>query len=166
MIRPTESKKYRYEMRNEIEHIIKNQKIDRNLFHEVAKWDYERVIRKMYYSFCNYKKYPTVQVSYMWTRFRENLKSTELICTDWTDWNFYISQIEELLPKKKRSFFYYLLVDGGWVYEGTLENIQRVLKEYPIYMDDFYIMPKIKETSWMIVHCEDGACMCRVWNYM
>ncbi len=166
MIRPTESKKYRYEMRNEIEHIIKNQKIDRNLFHEVAKWDYERVIRKMYYSFCNDKKYPTVQVSYMWTRFRENLKSTELICTDWTDWNFYISQIEELLPKKKRSFFYYLLVDGGWVYEGTLENIQRVLKEYPICMDDFYIMPKIKEISWMIVHCEDGACMYRVWNYI
>ena len=26
MIRQTESKKYRYEMRNEIEHIIKNQK--------------------------------------------------------------------------------------------------------------------------------------------
>ena len=164
MIRPTESKKYRYEMRNEIEHIIKNQKIDRNLFHEVAKWDYERVIRKMYYSFCNDKKYPTVQVSYMWTRFRENLKSSELIHTDWADWESYIGRIGELLPKKKCSFFYYLLVDGGWVYEGTLECIQQVLKEYPIWMDDFYIIPKVKEISWMIVHCEDGACMCLVWN--
>lgn len=37
---------------------------------------------------------------------------------------------------------YYLIVDGGWVYEGELNEIKKVLLEYPVTMDDFYLFPK------------------------
>ena len=43
----------KYEIRNEIEKIIKEQKIDRQQFHEVSKFKYEDVIQKLYYSFFN-----------------------------------------------------------------------------------------------------------------
>lgn len=162
MIEQIESRECRYEMRNAIESIIKEQKIDRSIFHETGKWNYEKVIRKIYYSFCNYKKYPNIQINYMWTRLRDDLKSSELIYTDWKNWDSYIEQMKLIIPEKNPSLFYYLLTDGGWVYEGTLKGMEQMLKEYPAWMYDFYLTPK--DISWLIVHCEDGACMSRIWN--
>jgi len=156
------SNRIRYEMRNEIENIIKKYNIDRAKFHEAAKNQYQRIIRKLYYSFCDYQKYPAIQISYMWTRFRSNLKSTDLIITNWDDWDEYIEKIDSMIPEKNSEAFYYLVVDGGWVYEGILHEIKKVLSEYPMSMDDFYIFPK--DYSWLISHCEDGASMCRVWK--
>lgn len=159
----TENNKIRYEMRNEIENIIKQKHIDRTIFHEVAKSNYEKVLRKIYYSFCDYQKYPTIEVSsYMWVRFRDGLKQTDLFYVDWADWNNYIDYIDQLIPEEESSVFYYLLVDGGWVYEGTLTGIKQVLYDFPVWMEDFYITPK--NYAWLIVHCEDGECMFKVWN--
>ncbi|MDE7323520.1 MAG: hypothetical protein K2N73_12540 [Lachnospiraceae bacterium] len=159
------SKPLRYELRDEIEDIIKEVNIDRTEFHETAKNMYEKVQRNVYYAFCDYKKYPAVQVdTYMWTRFRKDLKSTDLIITRWDDWDDYIGKLDTLIPGKKNPMaFYYLVVDGGWVYEGTLTAIKKVLLEYPCSMADFYLFPK--DYSWLITHCEDGASMCRVWKY-
>ena len=39
---------------------------------------------------------------------------------------------------------------------------KEVLKEYPTWMEDFYIFPK--NYLWLICHCDDGACMFRVWK--
>lgn len=161
-IEQTESQKIRYEMRNEIENIIKEKHIDRTAFHEAGKGQFQKVQKKIYYSFCDYHKYPTMQYSYMWTRFRRELKQTELIYTDWSDWDCYIEKIDSLIPAKNPDEMYYLLVDGGWVYEGTLSGIKQVLHEYPMSMDDFYITPK--DFSWLVVHCEDGGCMNKMWN--
>lgn len=158
----TEQQKIRYEYRNEIENIIKKYNIDRNSFHEVDKLYYEKVQRKIYYTFCNYQKYPTIQFPYMWTRLRDNLKRTDLIITDWSDWTAYIDKIDQLIPDKNPSILYYIIMDGDWVYEGTLPEIKKVLYEMPIFMDDFYLSPK--DYSWLIIHCEDGACMFRVFK--
>ncbi|MDE7326019.1 MAG: hypothetical protein K2N63_07075 [Lachnospiraceae bacterium] len=158
----TETEKVRYEMRDAMEQIIKEYGIDRMKFHEVAKNRYDQVLRRLYYSFCNYKKYPVMQLAYLWTRFREDLKRTELIITNWEDWDIYIDRMDELLLERKPDTFYYLVVDGGWVYEGSLEEMKKVLKEYPASMEDFYIFPK--DFLWLICHCDDGACMCRVWK--
>lgn len=165
-MRQTESDKIRYEMRNEIENIIKQYNIDRTKFHEVAKNYYDKVIRKFYYTFCDYTKYPSIEqrtcFTYMWTRFRNDLKRTDIIRADWNNWREYIYKIDNLIPEKDLVALYYLIVDGGWVYEGELKEIKKVLLEYPVTMEDFYLFPK--DYSWLINHCEDGECMCRVWN--
>lgn len=150
-----------YEIRNEIEKIIKEQKIDREKFHEVSKFKYEGVIQKLYYSFFNYQKYPEIQFGYMWVRLRDSLNFTSPVYTSWDDWDKYIDYLDRLIPVNNSLIFYYLLIDGGWVYEGTLPEIKKVLYEYPDWMDDFYLFSKKYE--WLIIHCEDGASMIKVW---
>ena len=162
MVNQIETNKVRYEMRNEIENIIKEYHIDRNKFHEVAKNKYEEVLRRLYYSFCDYQKYPAIQIAYMWTRFRNNLNSTKPIITKWEDWEEYIDQLDDIVPDKNPIEWYYLVVDGGWVYEGILSEIKKVLLEYPAFMDDFYLFPK--DYRWLVCHCDDGGCMCRMWK--
>lgn len=157
-----EQQKVRYEMRNEIETILKESHIDRTKFHEASKKYYDKIIRTLYYTYCDYKKYPAIQTAYMWTRFRDHLKMTELIKTDWDDWEQYIGKLDMLIPENAPTKCYYLLVDGGWVYEGILLEIKKVLLKYPISMDDFYLFPK--DYSWLINHCDDGGCMYRVWK--
>ena len=163
MVSQRESEKIRYEMRNEIENIIKQFNIDRAKYHEAGKNHYDKVIRKLYYTFCDYTKYPSMeQLTYMWTRFRNDLKRTDMIRADQDDWSEYIHKIDNLIPEKNLIALYYLIVDGGWVYEGELNEIKKVLLAYPITMDDFYLFTK--DYSWLISHCEDGECMCRVWK--
>lgn len=161
----TENEKVRYEKRNEIEENIKKYNVDRSKFHEVAKNYYDKVIRKLYYTFCDYIKYPFIDftgITYLWTRFRNDLKSTDIIRADQNNWREYIHKIDSLILPKDRMASYYLVLDGGWVYEGELDEIKKVLLEYPITMEDFYLFPK--DYGWLIVHCEDGDCMCRVWS--
>ena len=80
------SKNARYEMRNEIELIIKTNQINRKLFYEVSKFEYKSILKKIYYSFCDYKTYPVIQTTtYMWTRLRKELNQTKLIHTNWKD---------------------------------------------------------------------------------
>lgn len=66
----------RYWSRDEIEQIVKNRHIDRTRFYEYSKTDYERVIKKFYYSFCEYEKDTDIILDYCWIRFRENLEIT------------------------------------------------------------------------------------------
>ncbi len=158
----TANQKIRYEMRNEIETIIKKHEIDRKKFHEAEKNDYEKIIRKLYFTFCDYEKYPKVQIPYMWTRFRDNLNQTPLIQTSWDNWEQYIDRIDSLIPEKISRPPYYLIVDGGWLYEGMLNEIKEVLLDYPDSMEDFYLFPR--DYKWLINHCDDGDCMYRIWK--
>ncbi len=158
----TASEKIRYEMRNEIEQIIKEQNIDRMKFHETKKDRYEQIICKLYYTFFDYEKYPKIQLPYMWTRFRDTLAFTQPIWTDWNNWEEYINCIDSLIPEKISTLPYYLLVDGGWLYDGILSEIKKVLQVYPDSMEDFYLFPR--DYKWLINHCDDGACMYRVWK--
>ncbi len=98
----------------------------------------------------------------MWTRFRDNLNQSQLIHTDWNNWTQYINCIDSLIPEKVSKLPYYLMVDGGWLYEGILDEIKKVLYEYPDSMEDFYLFPP--NFKWLINHCDDGACMYRIWK--
>ena len=93
-------------------------------------------------------------------RLRDSLNSTSPFHTSWDDWEEYIDYLDRLISVKNPFTFYYLLVDEGWVYEGTLSEIKKVLYEYPDWMEDFYLFSKKYE--WLIIHCEDGACMIKV----
>lgn len=150
------------EIRNEIENIIKKQKINRKKFHEVSKFKYRDVIQKFYYSFFHYQKYPEIQFRYLWVRLRDDLNSTAPFYTSWDNWDKYIDYLDYLVPVNHSDTFYYLLIDGGWVYEETLLEIKKVLYEYPDWIEDFYLFSKKYE--WLIIHCEDGACMIKVWR--
>ena len=46
-----EQQKVRYEMRNEIETILKESHIDRTKFHEASKKYYDKIIRTLYYTY-------------------------------------------------------------------------------------------------------------------
>ena len=48
-IEQTESQKIRYEMRNEIENIIKEKHIDRTAFHEAGKGQFQKVQKKLFF---------------------------------------------------------------------------------------------------------------------
>lgn len=151
-----------YKERNEIEKIIKEKCIDRNSFYEVAKAGYKQIIHRLYYTFCDYHNFPTIQIKYMWIRLRGKLEQSELIPANGKDWNTYIDSIDHLIPEKASCVCYYLIVDGGWVYQGSIKEIKKILYEYPQWMEDFYLFPM--DYRWLIIHCEDGACMCRVWK--
>lgn len=158
----TEANKIRYEMRDEIENIVKEYHIDRIKFHEAAKNEYKKVLHKLYYSFCDYQTYPSIQIRYMWTRFRENLNSTDPIIENDGGWRSYIDKLDTIIPDGNFTELCYFVADGGWVYEGTISEIKKVLFEYPAYMEEFYLFPK--DYRWLISHCDDGACMWRVWK--
>lgn len=57
------NKPVRYWIRDEIEEIMKEEKIDRKRFCEYAKTEYQKVINEFYYSFADYTKFPTVELA-------------------------------------------------------------------------------------------------------
>lgn len=97
-------RRYRYELRNEAEQSIKDLNIDRANFHEVGKLDYERIIKRFYYTFIDYEHYPQIHLSYLWLHFRKDLTYSKLsqngiVSNDWTE---FIGKIDEIIPKENR----------------------------------------------------------------
>ncbi|MBQ3566338.1 MAG: hypothetical protein IJA12_04085 [Oscillospiraceae bacterium] len=154
-----ESKKCCYAMRDEIEQIIKDENIDRKYFYEVSKLKYEQIIRKFYFTFCDYKKYPIIDLSYLWLRFRKELEFSEKIYF-YKDFKEFIEKISVLVPDNDDDRFYYLILDYGWVYEGKLKEIQNVLYCTSVLLEDFYIVSK--KFDWFIGHSDDGQSLCLV----
>ncbi len=154
--------KLRDEIRQEIETIIKQENIDRNNFKETSKFEYQKVIHKFYYTFYDYKKCyrnpkpdSDIDLSYFWLHFREELKhSKSIICGDWDK---IIESIDTLIPQT--CDFYYLILDYGWVYEGKLKKIKKVLANTDFRLQDFYILPKRNKFNWVVCYCEDGDCL-------
>lgn len=68
-----EERRFRYEVRNEAEQSVKDLNIDRATFHEAPKNEWERVIKRFYYTFIDYEKHPKIHMHYLWLHFRENL---------------------------------------------------------------------------------------------
>lgn len=156
-----ENKEIRYAARDEIEQIIKAENIDREHFKEAAKDEYDKIIRKFYYTFCDYKNYPKIHLNYVWLNFRKTVTFREPVRCD--DWEKYIDNIDILIPNGLESEEYFLITDYGWVYEGRLAEIKKVLKETTAgCFDDFYILPKRSQFDWVICHCDDGDCMVNI----
>ncbi len=148
-----ESKKCCYAMRNEIEQIIKDENIARKSFFEVSKLRYEEIIRKFYFAFCDYKKYPRIDLSNLCLRFRKELELSEKVYF-YNNFKEYIEKISELVPDNDNDRLYYLILDYGWVYEGRLKEIQMVLYCTSVSLQDFYIISK--NFDWFVCHSDDG----------
>ena len=150
----------RYMVRNEAEQSIKDLNIDRANFHEVPKTEWERVIKRFYYTFMDYEYDPKIQLGYVWLKFREELHYAERIRygVDITDWEKFVGKLDELIPKENRPAEYYYINDSGWVYEGKLPEIIRVLGDCSGLVEDFYILPKRGRFDWVVCYCGDGDC--------
>lgn len=151
----------RYMVRNEAEQSIKDLNIDRANFHEVPKTEWERIIKRFYYTFIDREYNSKIQLGYVWLKFREGLHYAGRIQYgfDITDWEEFVGKIDELIPKKNCPAEYYYINDSGWVYEGKLPEIIRVLGDCSGLVEDFYILPKRERFDWVVCYCGDGDCM-------
>lgn len=156
-----EGRSFRYEVRNEAEQSIKDLKIDRASFHEAPKNEWESVIKRFYYTFIDYEKYPKIHLNYLWLHFREDLTYTGHIQygTHTFGWMEFAGMIDGLIPKKNRPAEYYYINNSGWVYEGKLPEIIQVLGDCSGMVEDFYILPKRPRFDWVVCYCGDGDCM-------
>ena len=144
----------RYASRNEIEDIVKKCSIDRDRFREYSKYDYPQILKKFYYSFVDYEKYPHFHLNYVWLNFRDSLKRVPY--QNDTDWRISLDGVKQYfvsrdIPKA------YLILSDGWVYEGHIDEIIAVLSETDgIAIEDFYIVsPKFDSFA---MFCSDGDC--------
>lgn len=133
---------FRFLIRDDIEQIIKKKNIDRNFFHEYSKIDFNKIIRKFYYTFSDIKNFPVkseISLLYNSMHFRSDLKQEHIDCflrTD--DWCTYMKSIKDMIPNKEQKLF--LILCEGWVvYEGRCNEIFEVLNEVT-YIKDFYIV--------------------------
>ena len=142
----------RYCSRNEIEEIVKKCSIDRSRFYEYSKNDYTKILKKFYYSFVDYKKFPNFHLNYVWLNFRDNLKKVY----SQFDWEKALDGIKQYFDRiGSRKLF--LILSDGWVYEGYINEIISVVSEIDgTTIEDFYIVsPKFDSFA---MFCSDGDC--------
>ncbi len=152
---------FRYDVRDEAEQSIKDLKIDRANFHEAPKTEWERVIKRFYYTFIDYKNHPKIHLEYLWLHFRDDLLYIGHIQNGFgaDDWTEFVGNIDGLIPKENRPAEYYYINDQGWVYEGKLPEIIAVLGDCSGMIEDFYILPKREKFDWVVCYCGDGDSM-------
>lgn len=150
------NKSVRYWSRDEIENIVKDKNIDRTRFHEFSKFEYEKVIKKFYYSFCDYSVCKEISsLSYVWLKFRRNLIKTATVSEN-VGWNNMLNAITEEMEYNWNKKLYLILSDG-WVYEGYIDEIITVLGETTGNVEDFYIVSL--DFDCMVAYCDDGGCL-------
>lgn len=147
-----EQKPLEYWIRDEIEEIIKAKHIDRKRFGEFSKYKYEDVIKRFYYTYVNYEKYPKIQLEYCWLHFRDSLSKESNIYVN-GEWKQFLRRLGGLVKEDKKL---YLILSQGWVYEGYIAEMLAVLEETDCLLEDFYIVAQ--EFDWMIAYCDDGQC--------
>lgn len=145
------NKPVKYWIRDEIEEIIKEKHIDRNRFGEFSKLKYEDIMKRFYYTYMDYVKYPKIDLEYGWLRLRASLNKGSNIYVG-GDWNRFLQQLWDLVEEKEIKL--YMILSLGWVYEGYAKEIFEVLGETDVLLDDFYIVSP--NFDWMICYCDDG----------
>ncbi len=144
------------EVRDEIEAIIKEKHIDRTSFHEYSKFHYDEIIRKFYYTFCDYQNFiPHIYLEHRYMHLRENLRKECLAgflrsCNRVT----YLKKIRNGIPDSAGKCF--LISSDGWVYEGCPEEICQVLGETEGWLGDFILLSD--KFKWFIIHDEIAEC--------
>lgn len=147
-----EKQAFKYWIRDEIEEIIKEEKIDRKRFSECAKFKYENVIKRFYYTFMDYEKFPKIEMSYCWLKFRKSLQKGNNIYVN-GEWKYFLYQVGTLMKGREDTKFYMILSEG-WVYEGYIKEILDVLEETESFLEDFYIVSPAFDC--VIAYCDDG----------
>lgn len=153
-----ESREFRYSLRDETEQSVKDLRINRENFHEVSKLEYEGVIKRFYYTFCDYANRPEICLDMLCLRFRPELHRSKPVPNRDMNWIEFIAKIDEIIPEDRPDEFYFMN-SFGWVYEGKLPEIMRVLEDASNLLEDFYILPKKARFAWVLCYCGDGDCM-------
>lgn len=129
-------------VRDEIEKIVKEEKIDRNRFGEFSKFQYEDIIRKFYYSFSDYKHFAPDAICLNRKRLhiRNDIRSYAAAGVYNTkSWDEYIKKLrlESVLNSDEK---YFLILSAGWVYQGYADEIFHVLSKVDSWIQDFFII--------------------------
>ena len=137
-------------LRDEIEQIIGEQKIDRARFFEASKRSYGQIIMCIENAFVDKSKRWDNDIHWANTgSYRPNLKCVNAELKDWSSW---MSNLPEIIPFPDDSV-YLLLEDTKnyepkyWLYEVFLSELVLVLGESEL-LDDFYIVSK--KYDWLI----------------
>lgn len=148
----------RFLIRDDIESIVKECNINRNHFHEYSKNEYDKIIRKFYFTFSDIKNYSVhsdTSFSFDQMHFRQELTQKQIDCFFRTDdWCEYMNSIKNAIPNKDLKLF--LILCEGWVYEGKIEEIFSVLDEVT-YIKDFYIVSSKFDWFIAVSDMEDSA---------
>lgn len=146
----TYGKPMRFWIRDEIEEIIKEENIDRSRFYEYSKIKYYDIIKKFYYTFCDYRNFviDKIRLEYHNLHIRKNLENHIIAGFFQSDgWEDYLNKIRSEIVTDSKLF---LILSERWVYEGYPDEIITVLSETDGWLQDFYIVsPKFE---WFIVH--------------
>lgn len=140
-------------LRDDIEKIMKEENIDRSRFQEFSKFKFHEIIKKFYYAFSDYERFSSSAVTF--TRKRLHIRC-DIDCNviagiyaagSW-DWAEYLKKIKSA-PTLNTDQKLFLILSEGWVYEGYVDEIFKVLNKLdsPI---DFFILSK--KFDWFIVH--------------
>lgn len=143
----------RYEIRDEIERIVKEKGIDRKRFYEYSKTEYQKVIRQFQFAFIEKSKIRDLDLNYCWVNFSDDLITSMPVSEN-------IGR-RQMLDEIKKMMEYdwnhklYLIMAEGWVYEGYIDEMIEVLEELDgMFVNDFYIVtPKFDQFA---CYCEDG----------
>lgn len=151
------SKPSTYIIRDEIETIVKNNKIDRIRFHEYSKLGYADIIKRFYYGFVDFEKFPyqKEKLSYLWLHFRKELTNTILCGGVNSSLENNLHKIDEYLRDRNEEKLF-LILSEGWVYEGYPDEMLSVLGSIDFLIEDFYIIST--GFTWCIAYCDDGNC--------
>lgn len=130
-------------MRNQIERIIKEQKIERKNFHEVSKLQYNAVLKKIQATFVSEGK------KIHWGNMG---KYNSKICCKFYDVredNCWFEKLNEIIPVE--CLFVYALFEDKcrkyWVYETKIPELIQILSEAE-GLPDYYIVSK--KFNWLI----------------
>lgn len=117
----------KYRIRDEIEKIMKAEKIDRNRFYEYSKFAYKNIIK--------------------------NLNVLKRFSVGNYEWKDFLQKLHSSMPITKNNKFC-LILSQGWVYKGYADEIFSVLNEADGLLEDFYIVAR--NFDWCISYCGDG----------
>lgn len=148
-------KSLRFEVRDDIEEIIKAENINRTHFHEFNKYNFKEIIRKFFFTFSDIKNHTASVISLSSMHYRSDLKSDFIDCFFRTyDWCEYMKTIKNAVPDKQRKLF--LILEEGWVYEGKLDEMFIILNEISCNTN-FYIVSSKFDWFIAVSDMEDSA---------
>ena len=138
--------------RDEIEKIVKEEKIDRDRFHEFSKSKYEYIIKKFYFFFSDYNHFTPDKITLERKRmhFRSSLKSFAIAGIYAAgSWAEYVKIIKAALPLTINENLFFI-TSPGWVYQGYADEIFQVLTKLDDWIGDFFIISS--KFDWFIAH--------------
>lgn len=137
-------------LRDEIEQIIKDLKIDRKKFFEVSIHTYKQITKRIESAFVDKSKQWDSDIHWAnMGHYRPNLKC---IATEYNNWSSWTATLSNVIPSPDNSL-YLLLEDTKnyqpkyWLYEVYLREMILVLGESEM-LDDLYIVSK--KYDWLI----------------